>query len=190
VHRFVEEHQAALVAAAAKADDIEPSALDEALYVRHRSVKGATQDIDRFQFNTALSRHMELTNALYALAAKVPPARWGRRAQAIVADWVRVLAPLAPHLGEELWRMSGGRGGVFEQAWPTWDEAALQRDEITVVVQVNGKVREQMPVARGTDDEQLSRLAQAFGKVPSWTAGKRVVKVVVVPDKLVNIVVA
>jgi leucyl-tRNA synthetase len=190
VHRFVEEHQERLRGARTRRDAAADATFAQLRFVRHRSVKGGTLDLDRFQFNTAIARHMELTNQLHACAAERSPQQWGPAALEIVQDWVRVLAPFAPHLGEELWEMLGHAGSVFDEAWPAWDEAVLQRDEVTVVVQVNGKVREQMHVARGTDREQLAALARAYGKVPTWIAGKAVVKVVVVPDKLVNIVVA
>ena len=167
----------------------EGEAFEELILTRHNSVKGATTDLDRFQFNTAISRHMELTNALYAYAAARPVEEWGEEARKVVDVWVHLLAPFAPHLGEELWTLLGREGSVFDAAWPAWDEAALVRDVVTVVVQVNGKVRDQMEVPRGTSREALQEQALAYGRVPQWVEGKQVRKVIIVPDKLVNIVV-
>lgn len=189
-HRFLDEHREALSAAAASGREDDGEAFAELDHRRHNSIKGATQDLDRFQFNTAISRHMELTNALYAHAQATDPGQWGTGVASVVSDWVKLVSPLAPHLGEELWEMWGGDGSVFDAAWPVFDEAALQRDEVTVVVQVNGKVREQMRAPRGTGREELDRMARSFGRIPHWTEGKEIRKVIVVPDKLVNIVVA
>jgi leucyl-tRNA synthetase len=185
VWRFVEDHGAALHDAAARERG---ASSDELQYTRHNSVKGATLDLERFQFNTAIARHMELTNALYAFANDVASDRWGRDVVSVVEDWVRVLAPFAPHLGEELWERLGHSTSVFDERWPRWDERALQRDVVTVVVQVNGKVREQMQVPRGLDRDRLGEEARGYGRIPEWIEGKQVRKVIVVPDKLVNIV--
>ena len=189
VYRFAHEHREALSAARERDDAVDAGALDELRFARHHSIKGATQDLDRFQFNTAISRHMEFTNALYAFAHTNDPGAWGREVRGLVEDWVRLIAPFAPHLGEELWELIGGSQSVFDERWPEWDEAVLQRDEITVVVQVNGKVRDRMLVARGLPDEELAARARDHGRIPDWIGDKQVRKVVVVPDKLVNIVV-
>ncbi len=186
VHRFVHERGPQVLAAASS----DESGLDELRFTRHNSVKGATADLERFQFNTAISRHMELTNALYAFADARGDNPWPAEAADIVRDWVRTMAPLTPHLGEELWQMLGGEHSVFDDRWPTWDPAALERDEVTVVLQVNGKLRDQMKVARGTERDALTEMALAYGRIPHWIDGKQVRKVIVVPDKLVNIVVA
>jgi len=184
VARFVVDHEAAIRDASGDSTE----ALAQLQLVRHRSIKGATQDLARFQFNTAISRHMELTNALYAYANDHPK-DWPTELRAIVSDWVRLLAPLAPHLGEELWEQLGGPESVFQAGWPSWDEAALVLDQVAIVVQVNGKVREQMEVPRDMDKDALIAEAKAFGRIPHWLEGKEVRKVIVVPRKLVNIVV-
>jgi leucyl-tRNA synthetase len=189
VHRFAVEHLELLRADAAGSGD--GAELTKLSFVRHNSIKGATQDLERFQFNTAISRHMELTNALYAYAnANEGAAAWPAELRECALDWIRLLAPLAPHLGEELWEMLGGESSVFESGWPAWDEASLKLDQITVVLQVNGKIREQMEVPRDMDRDALMEEAKAFGKIPQWIEGKEIRKVIVVPDKLVNIVVS
>ncbi len=192
VHRFVEEHREALTGGGGEAgvpDGAADKDLQELRYVRHHSVKSATVDLDRFQFNTALSRHMEFTNALHEYARKRPVEKWGEEEREMVRDWVRMLAPFAPHLGEELFSMLGGQGSVFDQDWPGWDEKALLRDVVKVVIQVNGKLRDEMEVSRGTSREELEKLAPAHGRIPRWVEGKEIRRIIVVPDKLVNIVV-
>jgi leucyl-tRNA synthetase len=186
VHRFVGEHRDAL---RSQAGGDEGAAFEELCFTRHNSVKGATQDLERFQFNTVISRHMELTNALHAYAKERAVAEWGGEAREIVRDWVRLLAPLAPHLGEELWEALGEHGSVFEESWPDWDEAALERDVVNIVLQVNGKLRDQMQVPRGSDRAELEKQALVHGRIPEWIGDKQIRKVIVVPDKLVNIVV-
>ncbi len=186
VFRFVEDHAADLVKAQGKDEGKD---FEELRYLRHQSVKLATQDLDRFQFNTALSRHMEFTNALYAYAQVKAVDSWGAEAKEIVFDWVAMLAPFAPHLGEELFLMLGGDHTVFDEKWPSWDERALERDVVTVVIQVNGKLRDEMEVKRGTSREELQAKSRSHGRIPQWLEGKEVKKVIVVPDKLVNIVV-
>jgi leucyl-tRNA synthetase len=186
VYRFVESHAAEL--SDPKGTD-EGEAFEELRYTRHFSVKMATLDLDRFQFNTALSRHMEFTNELHAYAKLRAVSTWGEEAREIVLDWARMLAPFAPHLGEEIFKMLGGRGTVFDQPWPSWEEGALQRDVVTVVIQVNGKLRDEMEVKRGTSREELQKKSQSHGRIPQWLEGKEIKRVIVVPDKLVNIVV-
>jgi leucyl-tRNA synthetase len=100
-----------------------------------------------------------------------------------------LLAPLTPHLAEELWHRLGGAGSVHNQPWPTVDEAALVADAVTVVVQVNGKLRDKFEVPLGLPASELEALAWTQPKVIEHTEGKDRVKVIVVPDKLVNIVV-
>jgi leucyl-tRNA synthetase len=202
VWRFVSDHGAALrgagdagaaagdAAAGGAAAGEYAQALAELRRVGHQSIKGATTDIERFQFNTAISRHMEFTNAFYAFELATAKEQWGAEVAELASAWVRLLAPIAPHLGEELWRMLGHEGSIFEQGWPEWDEAALVREVTTYPIQVNGKLRERMEVPRGSGREEVERLALAFGRIPEWVAGKTVRKVIVVPEKLVSIVVS
>jgi len=100
-----------------------------------------------------------------------------------------LLAPIAPHITEELWRELGYTESIHLQPWPKVDEAALVQDEVTVILQVNGKVRERIQVSAGISGAELEKLAVAQPKVSEWTQGKTIVKVITVPGKLVNIVV-
>jgi leucyl-tRNA synthetase len=102
---------------------------------------------------------------------------------------VTMLGPFAPHLAEELWERLEGSGHIFDQPWPRWDEQALVRELVTVVVQINGKIRERMEAPVNEDTEKLTQAAQSYGRIPELIAGKAVRKVIVVPNKLVNIVV-
>jgi len=99
-----------------------------------------------------------------------------------------LMAPFAPHITEELWEMTGGEGSVHRQKWPVYDEEFLVRDMTTVVVQVNGKVRSRIQVPSGTDEEELKGLALEDERVKAYTDGRSIRKVIVVPDKLVNVV--
>lgn len=187
VHRFLSDHVERLRAAAGReeAGDVD---LSELRFVLNNSIKSATQDTERFQFNTAISRHMELTNALYALELTTDAKCWGREVNAAVASWIKLLAPFAPHLGEELWSLLGHETSVFDESWPAWEEAALISDLMTYPVQVNGKLRERLEVPRASNREEVGELALSCGRVPKWIAGKDVRKVIVIPGKLVNIV--
>ena len=157
--------------------------------VMHNSIKGCTVDTERFQFNTAISRLMELTNALYIYAGRHAVGLDDPRYREALETLIIMLAPFAPHLAEELWQRLGGQGHVFEAGWPTWDEQALTLDTVTIVVQINGKIRERMEAPVNADRETLAQQARAHGRIPDLIAGRPVRKVVVVPNKLVNIVV-
>jgi leucyl-tRNA synthetase len=100
-----------------------------------------------------------------------------------------MLGPYAPHLAEELWQRTGHAKSLVRETWPTWDEAFCADETKEIVVQVNGKIRERFTAASGTPEAELEKTALSLPKVQTWTQGKRVAKVVVVRDKLVNIVV-
>ncbi|MCL6580969.1 MAG: leucine--tRNA ligase [Firmicutes bacterium] len=157
----------------------------------HRMVKKVTTDIDRhFGFNTAVSAVMELVNDLYRYRETVPPER---RSPAVVREvldkLVLVLAPFAPHITEELWKVLGHTLSVHEERWPAWDEALVRAEEVEVAVQVNGKLRDRVTVPAGTDEAGLEEVALASERVRKLLEGRKVVRVVAVPDRLVNIVV-
>ncbi len=102
---------------------------------------------------------------------------------------VTILAPFTPHIGEELWTIIGKEGSVFDISWPKYDETALVKDEVEVVVQVNGKVRGKLTVGANVSRDEMQELAMADEKIKALVEGKTIVKVVAVPKKLVNIVV-
>ena len=154
--------------------------------VLHVTIKKVTEDVrDRFMFNTAISSIMELVNALYAFQDKELMPGLARETASVL---VRMLAPFAPHITAELWAELFG-GNVHAQTWPQYDAAALVQDEVEIVLQINGKVRDRVKVATGLDRAALEQLAAELPRAKELTAGKTIVKVVCVPGKLVNIVV-
>ncbi|HEY8350842.1 MAG TPA: leucine--tRNA ligase [Clostridia bacterium] len=156
-------------------------------FVRNTAIKGVTEDAERFQFNTSIARIMELVNALYKYEST------GRKNNRLyvdtVTDLLKLLAPFAPHLAEELWEKMGGPYSIFSQEWPKWDEKALVRDETEIVIQLNGKIKEKVMVPSGLDKTQTEEAVMKNGKVAALLEGKTVVKVIAVPGRLVNIVV-
>jgi leucyl-tRNA synthetase len=156
----------------------------------HRVIGKVTDDVERFQFNTALSAMMELVNAAYDYRREVDPARRDLALQKEVAETlVLLLAPFVPHAAEELWQVVlGHEGSVHRQSWPEWDPSAAAAEEVELAVQVNGKVRGRVTVEVGLADEDI--IAVALTTVSHYVEGKDVKKVVVVPGKLVSVVVA
>lgn len=154
--------------------------------ILHTTIKKVTEDVrDRFMFNTAISSIMELVNALYAFQDKeLSPALARETGSALL----RMLAPFAPHITEELWSRLFV-GSVHVQKWPAYEEAALTQDEIEVVLQINGKVRDRVKIAADLDKEAMEQLVIELPRAKELTEGKTIVKVICVPGKLVNIVV-
>ena len=151
----------------------------------HQAIKAVGEDLSGdFQFNTAISELMKLSNALSSGLAQ---ASTGVRQEAMSA-LVRLLAPFAPHLAEEFWQRLGGEDSVHLQPWPDHDPEALIMDSIEVVIQVKGKVRGSMSVAVDCSKDELERLALASDVAQRWLEGKPPRRVIVVPGKLVNLV--
>ncbi len=157
----------------------------ELRYVLNYTKKKGTDDISvRFNFNTAISGIMELVNAMYAYKGTN-----NALLSEAVKDTVIMLAPFIPHVTEELWQILGGEGSVHEQSWVTYDEAALVKDEIELVVQVNGKIKGKIVVGASLTDDEIKEMAVSDEKVKAFTEGKEIVKVIVVKGRLVNIVI-
>ncbi|MEA4833623.1 MAG: leucine--tRNA ligase [Anaeromusa sp.] len=155
----------------------------------HGTIKKVTEDVEqRFNFNTAISSIMELVNAMYALKEE-PKAQVSGLAQELVSSSLRLIAPFAPHMAEELWQLIGGNGSVHKQSWPVYDDAALQMEEVELVLQINGKVRDKIVAPVGLNAAELETLAMGQERVQQAIGDKKVVKVICVPQKLVNIVV-
>ena len=153
----------------------------------HQTIKKVTEDVgERFMFNTAISAVMELVNAFYAFQEK--PVHPGLVRELSFA-LVKMLAPFAPHITEELWSRMEGKGSVHDARWPKFDRAAIVEDEVEIVLQINGKVRDKLKVPANIEPQEMEKLALAQPKVVELTAGKTIVKVICVPKKLVNIVV-
>ena len=147
--------------------------------VYNQTVKKVTEDYETLHFNTAISQLMVFINEAYKVDAL--PYEY-------IEGFVQLLAPIAPHMGEELWAILGNEGSISYAKWPTYDETALVEDEIEVVFQVNGKVRAKANIIRDLAKEELEKLALANGLIKENLEGKTVRKVIVVPNKLVNIV--
>ncbi|TLM70503.1 MAG: leucine--tRNA ligase, partial [Actinobacteria bacterium] len=157
---------------------------------RHRVVGKVTDDVARFNLNTAIAAMMELVNTAYDYRNAVPAGSRDAELQREVAETLTaLLAPFVPHMAEELWReVLGGSGSVHRLAWPAWDPAACVADTIELAVQVNGKVRDRVVVAADASEDAVREAALALEKVQAHLEGVTVRKVVVVPGKLVSIV--
>ena len=156
--------------------------------ILHVTIRKVTEDVrDRFMFNTAVSSIMELVNAFYAFQDKEMNAGLARE---VAENLIKLLAPFAPHITEELWsRLFEGQGSVHQQKWPAFDEEATKLAEIEIVLQINGKVRDKLMIPADTDREGMKKIAMELPRTQELTAGKTIVKVICVPKKLVNIVV-
>ena len=155
----------------------------------HRAIKKVTEDLDgKFNFNTAISTVMELVNAMYQFKDSHDSVQ-SDLAKELVEKLTLLLAPFVPHITEEIWHECGFEGSVHAASWPTYEESALVVDEVEVAVQVNGKVRDKLTVSVSLSKEELEAAAKALPRVQEFTEGKTVVKVIVVPKKLTNIVV-
>ncbi|RMF56949.1 MAG: leucine--tRNA ligase [Calditrichaeota bacterium] len=160
------------------------------LRVLHTSIKYASRDTERFHFNTAISRLMELTNECYRYVGERPAEEINAEVlKDTLEKHIILLAPFAPHLAEELWEKTGHEFSVFNQRWPEFDPSLLEQDMVHYVIQINGKIREKMDVPRDISQEEIIERAKKAGRIPDLLNGKQVVKTIVVPEKLVNIVV-
>jgi leucyl-tRNA synthetase len=162
----------------------------------HQTVKRVSDDFQgRWHFNTCIAAIMELVNVLYLMedrvarapspATVVPPTLL----REVQRDLVLLLAPFAPYLAHELWEMLGEKGSLLKASWPKYDPALAKEEEIEIPVQVNGKLRARIVMPVDSDEAAVRERALADEKVQAAIAGKQVVKVIVVPGKLVNIVV-
>ena len=159
----------------------------------HETIHRVTEDIERdFHFNTAIAAIMELVNAMHAFDQtsldRVPSAERATLLREAAETVLLLLGPFCPHVTEELWELLGHHESVFRQPWPVADARAMTRDEVTVVVQVDGKVRSRLAVDVNAAKDDVERLALADDKVRPWLEGRGIDKVVVVPRRLVNIV--
>jgi leucyl-tRNA synthetase len=193
VWRFVDNEIDALSAASPVEGGEQWNELETALRRKtHQTIRKVTRDIEeRFHLNTAIAAIMELVNELYK-AIEPRPHRsdtWKVIREATEAV-VLLLNPFAPHIAEEMWQRLGNKKGLTQTTWPSYDREIATEDTVTLVVQVNGKVRSRLALPAGQDDEEVERLALADEKIRALIGGKEVKRVIVVPDRLVNIVVS
>lgn len=168
---------------AAKADAAAAKALRRKV---HQTIAAVTRDMEDFEFNTIISSLMSLANAMQEARPSVAGSPEWEEAKDV---YLRLLAPVAPHIAEELWAQSGKPYSIHQQSWPVADEAAAREDEITLVVQVNGKLRDRINVPAGISEADAKTRALASEAVAKALEGKQPKQVIVVKGKLVNIVV-
>ena len=152
---------------------------DDLTKLCHKTIKAVTDDLARFSFNTAISRIMELVNAMYTMGTT----------KDVVLTSVLLLAPLAPFMSDHIWSSLGESGSVHSQDWPVFDDRYVQDDVITLVCQVNGKVREKLSVAIDSDQESVELVAKSSEKIQSYLDSGTLRKTIFVPNKLINFVV-
>ncbi len=165
---------------------------DDLVRIVHISIKGITNDINNeFQFNTVISKYRELVNAIYDWCGKKSDLDDEDKSvlSFAILNLIKLMSPVAVHLCEEAWHELGCEGSIHTQDWPKWDENLAKASSITLVVQINGKVKDKIEADEGLGEDELKSLALSSGKIKELTTGKTIVKTIVVPKKLVNIVV-
>ena len=146
----------------------------------HKTIKKVGEDFERMKFNTAIATMMSFLNDV---------SKKGSITKGEYKTFITLLNPVAPHVTEELWEMLGGEGLLSLHAWPEYDESKTVDDEIEIVVQINGKIRDKMSVAADLNRDELQAVAMESERIKTLVEGKQVVKIIAVPGKLVNIVV-
>ncbi|MBW2172097.1 MAG: class I tRNA ligase family protein, partial [Deltaproteobacteria bacterium] len=192
VWRLVEEHLADVTGVTPfSGDALPPEDLRTLHRKTHQTIKRVTNDIDaRFHFNTAISAVMELVNTIQAVKKEVLLSSEGTPVLRLALETVIVLlSPIVPHLSQELWEVLGNPGSILEVSWPTYSEEAIAEDEILIVIQVNGKVRSRFNIAADADEEAIKAAALSDDRIVERIADRPLKKVIVVQNKLVNIVV-
>ena len=159
----------------------------ELLRTTHQTIRKVTGDLEKLRFNTMVSALMELTNYLIGVkeAGQISVSDW----EWAVSRLLLMLAPGAPHITEELWQQTGHEYSIHNQTWPEWDESLAKDEEVTLVVQVNGKLRDRITVSASITEAEAKEKAMSSEKVKTYLEGKTVIKEVYVPGKLLNIVV-
>jgi leucyl-tRNA synthetase len=150
----------------------------------HRLTKRVTEDIRRFHFNTAIAAFMEYMPLLEAFGGRKDLFNFA------LERFILTMAPFAPHLAEEIWEHMGHGESIFKAPWPLYDEEILKYDSVTIAIQINGKVKERLTIPQDLDDEEVKKEALGLGAVKSAVSGKEIRKIIVVKNKLVNIVLA
>jgi leucyl-tRNA synthetase len=165
----------------------DPQAVRDILRQLHQTIRKCHDGLERFKFNTAVAALMEFSNQLNRVwsEAGIDSVTW----RECIKDFLLLLAPMAPHIAEELWERTGQQYSIHQQRFPQWDADLAAEEMITLVLQVNGKVRDRILVPVGIDEAAAQGLALASPKIQSYTEGKTVSKTIYVRGKLVNVVV-
>ncbi len=153
----------------------------------HKTIAAVTDDLERFHFNKAIARIRELTNLVES--TKITPETYSTRMEAIVAA-IHLLNPFMPHLAEELWQQLGNKDTLTERAWPTFDPALLVDDSVTIAIQINGKLRATIDLPKDADKKLVEEKALALPAISELLKDKKVNKVIVVPNRIVNVVIS
>jgi len=172
-----------------EASDHEINIKNEALKETHRSLAKIEKYIEDFKLNLVVSSFMELSNGLEDLKSKVEPSFYNYVFKESLKIFTIMIAPLAPHIAEEMWQDLGEKGSIFKANWPKVNKEFLREDEYALVIQVNGKVRDEIMVDINTTEEEAFALALESEKIKKWLEGKEIVKRIFVKGKLINIVV-
>jgi leucyl-tRNA synthetase len=191
VWRLVNAHAEALKSKTrAPQPEGEPEAARELRRKVHQTIHRVTRDVEeRIQLNTAVAALMELVNEIYRVEAQLATGAGQEALREALETLVLLLNPFTPHVCEELWVRLGHAGGLVREPWPAFDAAAARQDEIELAVQVNGKVRGRVVVAREAGEDEIRARALAEPRVAEHVEGKQMVKFVVVPGRLVSMVV-
>jgi leucyl-tRNA synthetase len=156
--------------------------------VTHQTIKKVTQDIEKMRFNTLIAALMEFTN--YLTKVKESGSVSGKDWRQSIETLLILLAPTTPHLTEELWQKIGNEYSIHNQSWPSWDEELAKEEEITLVVQINGRMRDRVTAPASITEDEAKALVLARQKVRSYTEGKKIIKQIYVPRRLINLVVS
>ncbi len=192
VYRLVERHAQAVRGVKSGNSDTATVSPKEKFLLRkaHQTLRRVTSDFEtRWHFNSAIALIMEMTNEIYLQEPLEKEVRPEIRKE-ILELLTLMLAPMTPHLAEELWEMLGHAGGLWTASWPAFDEALTREDEVEIPVQVNGRLRGKLKIAVGIGEEEVVKMAQADPVIVPHLAGKSIVKRIFVPNKLLNLVVA
>jgi leucyl-tRNA synthetase len=187
ISRFLNRIWSLLVEPSTEPGEVDKNTLKKLRYATHSAIKEVSEDLEGFQFNTAIAELMSLTNIMMKIKGReVTEASEWREAE---RSLLLMLAPIVPHISEELWQRSGQRGSVHLEAWPDYDEEALVRDTIQMAVQINGKVRAQIRVPQDAGQETILQVAKSERNIARHLEGMTTVREIVVPGRLVNLVV-
>ncbi|MDP4179049.1 MAG: leucine--tRNA ligase, partial [Bacillota bacterium] len=193
VSRFVDrierllDSSLAVIADSANSKNTIDKAEKELNFWRHSAIKGVSEDTEKLQFNTAIARLMEFTNAISKyLGEEKKNAEFLKES---IKDFIKLLAPFAPHFSEEQWNLLGENYSVFNESWPVFDSSALIKDEIEIAIQINGKIKVRTNIPSDLKDDEIKNIALNNEEIKKFTEGKNIIKVIVVKGSLVNIVV-
>ncbi|MCL5093902.1 MAG: class I tRNA ligase family protein, partial [Patescibacteria group bacterium] len=166
--------------------EIEGTALKRAV---SKTVKKVGEDIESFKFNTAISSLMECLNSMYEFKGKQPIKELTHDWKEALKNYTIILSPFAPHIAEEVWESLGEKESIFRASWPFVEEKLIEEETITIPIQINGKVRGEILIAKGLDQKKVEKEALANEKIKKYTEGKEIKRVIYVKDKLLSIVI-